>query len=58
MMCDLLVLVGSHCGEGCLREEEGCLETVWWWGGYVEHWLVLVHGVEAYLSNQSYKWAR
>ena len=42
-MCDLLVLVGCHCGEGCLREEEGCLETVWWLGGDVEDWLVLVH---------------
>ena len=53
-MRDLLVLVGSHCGEGCLREEEGCLETVWWVGGDVEHWLVLLHRVEAALKGLAF----
>ena len=48
----LLVLVSSDRGEGCLREEEGGLETVWSWRGDVEHRLVLVHRVEADLPRK------
>ena len=47
----LLVLVSSDGGEGCLREEEGGLEIVWRWRGDVEHWLVLLQGVEADLQR-------
>ena len=47
----LLVLVSSDRGEGCLREEEGGLETVWSLRGDVKHRLVLLQGVEADLQR-------